>query len=229
MVPPSTPGYDLIIAGLNGAAGIFDENTADKHLKATQKGTGFTPIISLNIHPSDMFNFAVKYEFHTKMELTNDTEVDDVGMIPDGEKVRADLPGMFAVGAWVRPIEKLIISAGFNYFLDKSSYYGNIDATGEQIDNETTIDENGFTYSIALEYKLLDILGVSAGFTSGNNGVNDSYQSNITFALKSNTFGGGIFVDIGEKVTINAGVNFTSYDDYSQPKSYLLNPEVPAC
>jgi len=133
---------------------------------------------------------------------------------------------MFAVGAWVRPIPKLTASLGFNYFLDKSAYYGNMDATGEQIDNETTIDENGFTYSIALEYKLLDILGVSAGYTSGNNGVNDSYQSNITYELKSQTWGAGVFVDVGEKVTINAGFNMTSYDDYDLAMSYALAPSV---
>ncbi len=225
-LPPATPGYDQIVAGLLAGADVFDVQTADKYLKATQKGTGFTPIISLNIHPSDMFNLAVKYEHHTKLELTNDTEVDDVGMFPDGEKVRADLPGMFTVGAWVKPIEKLTISAGFNYFLDKSAYYGNVDATGEQINNETTIDDNGFTYSLALEYRLIDILGLSVGYTSGNNGVNDAYQSNITQGFKTQTFGGGVFVDIGEKVTINAGVSFTSYDDYSQSKSYFLAPSV---
>jgi long-chain fatty acid transport protein len=204
----------------------MDAGTADKQMKATQKGTGFTPIISLNIHPSDMFNFAVKYEHHTKLELTNDTEVDDVGMFPDGEKVRADLPGMFAVGAWVKPIEKLTISAGFNYFLDKGAYYGKMDATGEQINNETSIDDNGLTYSFALEYRLIDILGLSVGYTSGNNGVNDSYQSNVTYALKSQTWGAGVFVDVGEKVTINAGFNMTSYEDYSQPNSYALAPSV---
>ena len=222
-----TPGLPPdVVATLNGTAAAMDAGTADKYMKASQSGTGFTPIISLNIHPSDMFNFAVRYEHQTKLELTNDTEVDDVGMFPDGEKVRADLPGMFAVGAWVKPIPKLTASLGFNYFLDKSAYYGNTDQSGEQIDNETSIDENGFTYSIALEYKLLDMLGVSAGFTSGNNGVNDDYQSNVTYALKSQTWGAGVFVDVGEKVTINAGFNMTSYDDYSQPKSYFLAPTI---
>jgi len=220
-----TPGLPPdVVATLNGTAAAMDAGTADAAMKATQRGTGFTPVISLNIHPSDMFNFAVKYEHHTKLELTNDTEVDDVGMFPDGEKTRADLPGMFAVGAWVKPIPKLTASVGFNYFLDKAAYYGYVNEMGEQIDNETTIDENGFTYSVALEYKLLDMLGVSAGYTSGNNGVNDSYQSNITYELKSQTWGAGVFVDVGEMVTINAGFNMTYYDDYNQPNSYALAP-----
>ncbi len=100
MVPVATPGYDQIVAGLRAGADTLDVQTADKYLNSTQKGTGFTPIISVNIHPSDKFNLAIKYEHHTKLELTNDTEVDDVGMFPDGAKVRADLPGMFAVGLW---------------------------------------------------------------------------------------------------------------------------------
>ncbi|MDF1575472.1 MAG: outer membrane beta-barrel protein [Bacteroidales bacterium] len=216
-----TPGLDPTTVGLlNGTAAALDIQTADKELNATQKGTGFTPIIGVNLHLSDMLNVAVKYEHHTKIELTNDTEADDVGMFPDGEKVRADLPGMLSLGAELKPINKLTASVGFNYFLDKPAYYGKTDEAGEQINNELSIDQNGYTFSAGLEYKLLGILGVSAGYYTGNNGVNASYQSDLSYALKSQTVGGGVFVDVGEKITINAGVSLTMYDDYSKSQSY---------
>ena len=218
-----TPGLPApIVAQLNGTAAALDVATADAQLKAKQSGTGFAPIIGVNIRLSDKVNIGAKYEHQTKIELTNDTEVDDVGMFPDGEKKRADLPGMFALGVDVRPIKKLALTGSFNYFLDKAAYYGNTDTSGEQIDNESTIDENGFTWAFSAEYKVIDILGISAGYTGGNNGVNDGYQSGITYALKSSSWGAGVFVDVTEKIRLNAGFSMTSYDDYT--KDYGLDP-----
>jgi long-subunit fatty acid transport protein len=223
---PPDPAYDPARDAINGAAGQLDVATADAHLDAIQKGTGFTPIIGVNLHLSDMINIAAKYEHHTKIELTNDTEVDDVNMFPDGEKTRADLPSMFAIGAQIKPLKKLSASIGMDYFLDKSAYYGNVNESGEQIDNETTIDENGFSIHACLEYKLLGILGVSAGYSYANNGVNDLYQSDLSYGLSSNTVGGGVFVDVGELLTINAGFTYVMYDDYSKDQAYQL-PESP--
>ncbi len=137
-------------------------------------------------------------------------------MFPDGEKVRGDLPGMFAVGAQVSPLEKLTLSLGYNYFLDKGAYYGNTNVDGEQIDNETTIDQNSWTLAIAAEYKFLGILGVSVGYNFGNLGVNDNYQSGISYANKNSSIGGGVFVELGEMVTLNAGYIHVMYDDYTE-------------
>ncbi len=213
-LPPETQAF------LNGTAAALDVATADADLKATQTGSGFAPIIGLNIHLSDMINIGARYEHHTNIELTNDTEVDDVNMFPDGEKTRADLPGMFSVGVDFKPLQKLTASIGFNYFLDKGAYYGNVDENNEQINNESTIDDNAYSFAASLEYKFLGILGVSAGYSGGNLGVNDSYQSDLSYALKSNTVAGGVFVDIGEMVTLNAGITYVMYDDYSNPQSY---------
>ncbi|MEA3460294.1 MAG: hypothetical protein U9R49_00355 [Bacteroidota bacterium] len=220
-LPPS-PEMDEAIAGLNYNATVLDAMTADAELKATQSGSGFTPIIGVNIHLSDKLNLAAKYEHHTKIVLTNDTEVDDVDMFPDGEESRADMPGLFALGAEVRPLKNLTATASFNYYLDKSAYYGYTDEEGEQIDNETTIDENGYTWAFSLEYKILPILGVSAGYTSGNNGVNDNYQSGLTYGLKSASWGAGVFVNLGEMITLNAGYSATSYDDYSMSQTSMV-------
>ena len=216
-VEPVNPGA----AGtLEYFAGVLDVQTADKQLKAVQEGSGFTPIIGLNIHLSDMVNIAVKYEHHTKIELTNETEVDDVNMFPDGAKTRGDLPGMFSVGAELKPLSKLTASVGFNYFLDKSAYYGNVNENNEQINNESTIDENDWTLAASVEYKFLGILGVSLGYSGGNLGVNDNYQSDLSYSNKSNTVAGGVFVNVTEMITINAGFTYVMYEDSSNAQSY---------
>jgi len=215
LIPQDTKDF------LNGSALALDALTADAQLKATQSGSGFTPIIGVNLHLSDMINIASRYEHHTKIELTNDTEVDDVGMFPDGEKVRADLPGMFALGAQFKPLQKLTASVSGNYFLDKSAYYGNTNEGNEQIDNESTIDANGFNVNASVEYKFLGLLGVSVAYGYANNGVNDMYQSDLKYGLQSSTIAGGVFVDIGELLTINAGVSYVMYDEYDKAQSYL--------
>lgn len=212
-----------VVATLEATAAGLDDLTADAELMATQSGGGFAPIIGVNLHVSDMLNVAVKYEHHTKIEVTNDTEVDDVNMFPDGETVRADLPSTLAAGARVNPIKNLSATLGFNYYFDKSAYYGKTDDSGEQINNETTIDDNGYTYAVSLEYKILPFLGISGGYIGGNNGVNDDYQSGLSYALKSRTYGGGFFVKVGDMLTFNAGINWTKYDDYSQEQSYALS------
>ena len=57
----------LIVASkLEGIAAATDDREVDVELTAS----GFTPIISLNIKPSDKFNVALKYEFNTKLEYT---------------------------------------------------------------------------------------------------------------------------------------------------------------
>lgn len=217
----TSPGLNAGTIGLlQGTAAALDAATADKQLKASQSGTGFAPILGVNFHLNDKINLAAKYEFHTKMELTNDTEVDDVGMFPDGEKTRADLPAMLALGAEVNLLKNLTATASFNYFFDKSAYYGDVNEVGEQIDNEGSIDANGFTWGVSLEYRLFGMMGVSAGYNGGNNGVNETYQSDLSYALKSQTVGGGVFVDVGKMITINAGVVFTMYEDYTLAGSY---------
>jgi hypothetical protein len=232
-----TPGLDaLTVATLQGAAAGMDNGVPPIEVEATQSGSGITPIIGVNINLLDRVNIGAKYEHHTKIELENETVADSTGMFRDGAISRADLPGMFALGVEVAPIEKLKVSVGLNYFLDQSAYYGNFatDENGlpimeddgisfQQIDNETTIDDNAYTISGSLEYRFLGILGASVGFSTGNLGVNDTYQSDLSFGLKSTSIGGGVFVHLGDRLILNAGYVHVMYDDYekvvSDPRS----------
>jgi hypothetical protein len=212
-----TPGLDAgTVALLEGTAASLDVATADQELEAIQSGSGFTPIIGVNVNLIDWINIAAKYEHHTKIELTNETEVDDVGMFPDGEKTRGDLPGMFALGAELSPIDKLVASVGFNYFMDRAAYYGDTNGSDEQINNETSIDENSYTISASLQYRLIGPLGISAGYSTGNLGVNDNYQSDLSYANKTNTIAGGVFLELGKMITVNAGYVHVMYEDYTK-------------
>ena len=58
------------------------------------------------------------------------------------------------------------------------------------------------------------------GYSGGNLGVNDNYQSDLNYANKFNSVAGGIFVNVTEMITINAGFTLVMYDDYSKDQSY---------
>jgi len=182
----------------------------------------------LNLHLTDMINVGLKYEHHTTIELTNKTTMDDVNMYPDGAKSRADLPGMVSGGVQIKPVKKLTGSLGFNYYMDRPAYYGKYetDASGDpvmdedgiskvQINNETTIDNNAFDVAVSLEYMLKDNIGISGGYSTGNNGVNDNYQSDLSQALKTSTVAGGVYFGIGKKIGLNAGVVYVIYQEGS--------------
>lgn len=209
-------------AQLYAYATLLDAQTADKYVEVTQKGGGFTPIVGVNLHLSDMINIGLKYEHHTKIEIENQTTADDVNMFPDGEKTRADLPGQFSGGIQLKPLNKLTASVGFNTYFDKSAYYGQTDDNGNQINNETTIDKNAYDVGVSVEYKLLGILGLSAGFSTGNIGVNDGYQSDLNYALKTSSVAGGVFIDLGKMITLNAGYVHIMYTENSVSNSYTM-------
>ena len=85
-------------------------------VEAVQKGSGFTPIIGVNISPNEDLNIGLKYEMATKIELTNETVVDGSGMFTDGAKTRADMPAMFTAGIDYQLSEKLSATTGLHYY-----------------------------------------------------------------------------------------------------------------
>ncbi|MBN1115781.1 MAG: hypothetical protein JXA77_01140 [Bacteroidales bacterium] len=193
----------------NAKASLLGDQTADMEKTAT----GITPIISINIHPSDMLNIALKYEHQTKLEFTNNTTEDfvtgidpatgaPITMFPDGQKARYDIPSQIVAGATVKPIEKLMLTTGFHYYLDK-----NADWNGR----EEQLDGNSWEFALGAEYSLSDALQVSAGWLTTNNGVTEDYQTDLSFSLPSNSVGGGLGYQLNSMIQLNLAGSYTMY------------------
>jgi len=202
---------DLTAAYLDGATNL----EAD----VEQSGSGITPIISVNISPIDMLNIAIKYEHKTKLEL--ETCVidgkDAGGMYVDGEKVVADMPAMLTVGASINPMNKLLVSAGVNYFFDKNNDYdGSADV------DVNMIDKNYISYALGVEYNLFGPLSISAGYGMSTTGVNDDYQSDVRYSLNTSSVGGGVKLSLTPLLDINLGAMLTSYKDGGKTFNYYL-------
>lgn len=207
-----TPGLDaLTVATLNGTAAALDAQTGDFEVDVEQTATAFTPIISLNVTPSDKMNIALKYELPTKLELENKTKVDGSGLFPDKEKNRMDLPGFLSAGLNYKITDKFLVSGGFHYYFDKGADYGHKDATGEAIKNEDIFDSNFMEFAIGLQYGITESIDITAGYLRAQTGANEKYHSDLTHSLSSNTFGIGSSYAVSPMIDINLGVAFTTY------------------
>ena len=217
-----TPYGEEQAATLNGTAAALDEMT-DIEADVIEEGSGFSPIVSVNITPNEMFNISLRYEFKTTLDLTT-TVIDGKdagGMFEDGATKVADMPAMLSVGVGVRPTKKLYLAAGMNYFFDKNNDYdGSRDLEAEMI------DKNFFDYSAGIEYAVTRMLRISAGYSGTITGVNDKYQSDQRFSLNTSTFGGGIGLAVSPMIDINLGGMYTMYKDGAKTTDMTSIPDI---
>lgn len=210
--------YNSAAATNTGTATLL----ADKEADVEQNASGFTPMIGVNISPSEDLNIGLKYEFATSLEFENNTTsdillgFDDMGapvtMFPNGEKFNHDIPATLTAGVNYTIGDKLKVSVGGHYYFDKAADYGKkID--GEYVDNDQVIDNNFFEIAGGLEYSISDNILVSGGYLRTQTGVNANYQSDLSYSLSTHTLGFGGAYKFSEKVMLNLGVGYTMYDD----------------
>ena len=216
---------------------------ADQEADVAQTGSNITPFFSVNISPSENLNIGIKYEMATKLDLKNETTKDlligyeangtAITMFPNGAMTRNDMPAMIAVGIDYKVSPELKLSFGTNYFFDRQADYGhkwdhdvNSSTPTVHMDNETMIFHNGFSLQGGLEYNITEKLLVSGGYVWANKGVNDYYQSDLTYGLGTQTFGLGGAYSITEKIQINLGLGYTLYQSDSKLVNHVLGTSL---
>ncbi len=240
---PTTVTIATADAVFKGAAAKYTATASllgDQSAEVEQTGSGITPFISVNLSPAENLNIGIKYELATKLELENSTTKDftvgytsegvPVTMFPDGEKLRNDMPAMLSVGVDYGATEKLNIAAGVHYYFDKSANYGR-KLNGVFVDNDIIIDKNYYELAAGLQYKLNDWLLVSGGYLLAKTGVNDNYQSDLTYSLTSHTGGLGGQVKLFDNLALNLGFAYTYYLDGETTINHLFsatNTVIPA-
>ena len=207
-------GYYSAIGNPVGAAtmGAYASQMGDREVDAKQTASGFTPILSLDFHPTNNLNIALKYEMATKLEFTNETTKDDVGMFPSGAKTRLDIPAFLSVGANYGIMPGLRATASFDYFFDKSANRNGL---------EDLINSNTFDLGFGLEYDISDFLLVSAGYLMTKVDVMADYQEDLGFDLSADTIAGGFRLKLSPKFDIDLGVMSVSYKSYSKDITYV--------
>lgn len=211
--PTSAMTISQIQSGYNVKAKYLSDNSAatlDQNVDAEQTGTGFTPIIGADIH-LDKFNWGIKYEFKTTLELTNknnkSTTEDRTGKFPDGVKIHNDIPAILSSGLDYQATEKLKASGSVNLYFDKNVNWG-MNGTKER-----KIDNNSYELSFGLEYKLTDKFALSAGYLYANGGVSKDFQTDLNYYVDSHTIAMGFQWNVNKKLTLDVGALKTTYKD----------------
>jgi long-chain fatty acid transport protein len=240
---PTTVTISTADAVFKGAALKYTQTATlvgDQSADATQTGSGISPIFSVNFSPSENLNIGIKYEMATKILLTNSTTKDllvgytasgaQITMFPDGEMTASDMPAMIAVGVDYKLADNFKISAGSNYYFDKNADYGhrmdldnNSSTPSTPVKNSYIIEHNGFSLQGGVELNITDKLLISGGYIWANKGVNDNYQSDLTYAQASQTFGFGGAFNVMENLQINVGVSYTKYKDAERYANHVLS------
>ena len=204
-------------AQLNGTATYLDDATTIE-ADAEMTGSGFAPILSLNFTPSDKLNISLKYEFKTNLELKTTVKdgKDAEGMFIQDSVAIAGMPAMFAAGVNFKPIDRLMLSGSFMYYFDK-----NFDYDGQEDVDENRIDKNFLEAGLGVEYGLTEKLRASAGWVATFTGVNDLYNSEMTYSTNTNSFGAGFGYRINPMIDINLGGSYTFYKEGKE--DYLHN------
>ncbi|MGD0340184.1 MAG: aromatic hydrocarbon degradation protein [Bacteroidales bacterium] len=206
-------------ATLSAAAPVFQAKSAamtgyaaesgDRTVDAQQTGTGFAPIISVNITPVENLNISLKYEFKTKLTLK--TKVIDGknggGLYIQDSTSIADIPAILSLGVEYKPIKKLTLAGTFNCYFDK-----NVDYDGQANVDIKMIDKNFLEFGLGAEYGLNDKLRVSAGWLATVTGVYaPNYNNDLSYSTSTNTIGAGFGYRISPMIDLNIGGQYTFY------------------
>jgi long-chain fatty acid transport protein len=186
----------------------------DKKVETKQTGAGWTPILGANFNVNEKLNVGIKYEFKTRLELTNSTPVDDLGLFPDGGKSNSDIPAILAVGIGYKPADWLETQLSYNIYFDKGVDWGN--NVRESVYDRVVvreIDKNYWELALGLQFNLSDKFAVSIGGMRSKSGIADSWQSDFDYSNPAFTAALGIQWKISDKLTLDAGAMNVFYQD----------------
>jgi len=209
------PAYDFF--AFNGYD-YYAAMVADKELNVKQTGSGFTPILSLCFTPNDSLAFSLKYEFNTKLTLTNKTTVDDTGLFPDGEKFRNDIPAILSAGL------RYAISPAFRSYLSFSYYF---DKSANWEGAEEFVNHNTYELGLGLEYELSRLVTISAGYLRTQFDLSPYYQDDINHELNSDSVGAGVKLNLTNRLSLELGGLYVFYKKYEKLDSNGLVSDFP--
>ena len=216
-------------------------------LDVDQKGWGFTPLVSINYHQGPL-TLSARYEFRTKLNPENSTNVLDAGLgnglvakvaaVPVyGEaalmKIKETLAPQLAAatapfqdGACTRydMPALLAVAAGYEFTpkLRAALEYHFFDDKNAKMANDRQKELTHGTHEIlaGVEYDINEKFTVSCGGQRTDYGLSDGYQQDTSFACDSYSLGLGGAWNINEKVRLNVSYFCSLYSDYNKQAAF---------
>jgi len=212
-------------------------------LDVDQKGWGFTPLVSINYHQGPL-TLSARYEFRTKLNPENSTNVLDAGL---GNGLVAKVAAVPVYGeATLKKISEalapqlaaataafqdgactrydmpalLAVAAGYEFTpkLRAALEYHFFDDKNAKMANDRQKELTHGTHEIlaGVEYDINEKFTVSCGGQRTDYGLSDGYQQDTSFACDSYSLGLGGAWNINEKVRLNVSYFCSLYSDYQK-------------
>ena len=213
-------------------------------LDVDQKGWGFTPIVSVDFHKGAL-TLSARYEFRTKVNPKNDTNILDAGlgtatvaalMAADPVGAPAKLAGLQQqLAAYIAPYQDgvhtrydmpalLSLAAGYEFTpsLRASLEYHFFDDKNAKMANDRQKELTHGTHEIlaGVEYDINDKFTVSCGGQRTDYGLSDGYQQNTSFACDSYSVGLGGAWNVTDQLRLNVSYFTSIYSDYKKQAAY---------
>ena len=212
-------------------------------LDVDQNGWGFTPLVSINYHQGPL-TLSARYEFRTKLNPKNSTNILDAGLgnglvakvaavpvygeatlIKIKEALAPQLAGATAAfqdGVCTRydMPALLAVAAGYEFTpkLRAALEYHFFDDKNAKMANNRQEELTHGTHEIlaGIEYDINEKFTISCGGQRTDYGLSDGYQQDTSFACDSYSLGLGGAWNINEKIRLNASYFCTLYSDYNK-------------
>lgn len=210
------------------AAGTVADNTADMELDCEQSGWGITPIIGADFKMGK-WNVGVKYEFKTALNVENktkgnlpvapsDPKQDKYANYRNGVNTPHDVPSLLTVGVSYEILPVLRASIGYHHFFDTHAEMATVQdpSTGELAGKQNYIGNGTNEYLAGLEWDVCKWAQVSAGMQRTKYGVKDNFQTDMSFALSSYSYGFGAGFNLMKDLKLNVAYFWTKYDKYTK-------------
>jgi long-chain fatty acid transport protein len=216
-------------------------------LDVDQKGWGFTPLVSINYHQGPL-TLSARYEFRTKLNPENSTNILDAGLgnglvakvaaVPVyGEAALMKIKEALApqLAAATAPFQDgactrydmpalLAVAAGYEFTpkLRAALEYHFFDDKNAKMANDRQKELKHGTHEIlaGVEYDINEKFTVSCGGQRTDYGLSDGYQQDTSFACDSYSLGLGGAWNINEKVRLNVSYFCSLYSDYNKQAAF---------
>jgi long-chain fatty acid transport protein len=182
---------------------------AERALDCKQTGSGIAPILGFHYN-WDELNIGVKYEFKTRLDLKNKTEINTTGIddYNNGAIIPYDIPALFTLGASYEITPEFTLSAGYHHFFDSNAKMIN--------DKQKYINGGINEFLAGAEYRINDMFLISCGTQFTRTGVTDDYQTDLSFSLNSYSVGFGGAINLSRRIRLNLAYFFTNYEDWTK-------------
>ncbi len=95
------------------------------------------------------------------------------------------------------------MNGGFHYYFDdKADWDG----------REALIDRGLYEIALGAQFNM-GLMAVSAGWLMTSTGVQEAYQTDLSYSLSTNTIGGGLELHLSPLIDVNLAASYTIYAD----------------